>query len=423
MLRFVHLGGMDDGCGASEYGTSEYGARGKYGLSGMNALDMVVLASMFAAVVGGYRLGFLARGLSWAGMMLGISVASRTLPSVVRAFQDSESQVRLLVAAGFLLGTAMVGQGIGLALGSMLHKTLPAGMGVRQGDRAGGAVLGALGVVVMVWLMTPALADAPGWPSRLARTSSVIAAINDLAPDPPNTVQALRRLVGEGNFPQVFPGLEKSPDVGTPPNTTLSAAVVNKVTASTVKITGNACGRIQEGSGFAVGRETVVTNAHVVAGDRSVRVQIDSGKALDATVIAFEPNRDLAVLRVPGLDMQPLTLGNAEIDATGAVFGHPGGGPLRIAPAAVRQRVTAIGRDIYDQRSTRRDVLILASSLRPGDSGAALVNEDGIVIGVAFAIAPDQPDTSYALSDDELRPVLSRATGSQATDTGRCLPH
>lgn len=388
----------------------------------MNVLDLVVLASMFAAIVGGYRLGFLARGLSWAGMGLGMAVASRTLPSVVRAFQGSESQVRLLVAVGFLLGIAMVGQGIGLALGSMLHKTLPAGVGVRQGDRVGGALLGAAGVMVMVWLMTPALANASGWPSRLARTSSVVAAINEFAPDPPDTVQGLRRLVGEGNFPEVFSGLRKAHDVGEPPKTVLAAAVVDRVSASTVKVTGDACGRIQEGSGFAVGRETIVTNAHVVAGDRSVRVQTNDDRELDATVITFEPYRDLAVLRVRGLNVQPLALGNAELGTTGAVFGHPGGGPLRAAPAAVRQRVTAIGRDIYDQRTTRRDVLILASALRPGDSGAALVNKEGVVIGVAFAIAPDRSATSYALSDNELRPVLSAADG-RATGTGRCLAH
>jgi S1-C subfamily serine protease len=103
------------------------------------------------------------------------------------------------------------------------------------------------------------------------------------------------------------------------------------------------------------------------------------------------------------------------------VFGHPGGqDPLRIAPARINQRVEAVGRDLYDAHQTRRDVFILASDLRPGDSGAALVNTTGAVMGVAFAIAPDRPGTAYALSSVELRAVLAVPRGNQAS-TGQCL--
>ena len=60
------------------------------------------------------------------------------------------------------------------------------------------------------------------------------------------------------------------------------------------------------------------------------------------------------------------------------------------------------------------------ASLRPGDSGAALVNPRGAVVGVAFAISVSTADTAYALSTDELRPVLAANTG-QGVDTGDCL--
>ena len=63
---------------------------------------------------------------------------------------------------------------------------------------------------------------------------------------------------------------------------------------------------------------------------------------------------------------------------------------------------------------------MLASALRPGDSGAALVDKAGEVVGVAFAIAPDKPGVSYALTDKELRPVLASA-GTTSVSTGGCL--
>ena len=63
---------------------------------------------------------------------------------------------------------------------------------------------------------------------------------------------------------------------------------------------------------------------------------------------------------------------------------------------------------------------VLAADLAPGDSGAALVDTQGQVVGVAFAIAPDRGGVAYALSIDELREVLAGDLTSQR-DTGGCL--
>jgi len=179
---------------------------------------------------------------------------------------------------------------------------------------------------------------------------------------------------------------------------------------------------VQDGSGFTTASpDTVVTNAHVVAGEKNTSVITLNGRRLKATVVAFDPNRDLAILRAPGLNQAPLATATAKPGSTGAVFGHPGGQtPLAVSPAAIRQQVTAVGRDLYDSRETRRQVFILASDLAPGDSGGALVNPIGQVVGVAFAIAPDRPGTAYALTTDELRPMLA-SVGTAAVNTGPCL--
>jgi S1-C subfamily serine protease len=165
----------------------------------------------------------------------------------------------------------------------------------------------------------------------------------------------------------------------------------------------------------------VVTNAHVVAGEKSTSVMRPDGKVLKAQVVVFDPNRDLAVLRVPGLGQQPLRVSTAKVGDAGAVFGHPNGqDQLRIAPAKISQEVEAVGRDIYDSRTTHRDVFIVAAALRPGDSGAALVDPKGDVVGVAFAIAPDRPGTAYTLTDKELRQVLAEPADTPVP-TGPCL--
>ena len=104
----------------------------------------------------------------------------------------------------------------------------------------------------------------------------------------------------------------------------------------------------------------------------------------------------------------------------GAVYGHPGGGPLRPTPARIAQEIDARGTDIYRTTPTSRSVFVLASQLAPGDSGAPLVDPSGTVVGVAFAIDPGTSTTAYALTDTELRPLLAAVPTSTA-ETGSCL--
>ncbi len=389
----------------------------------MNVLDLVILAALASAALGGYRLGFLARAASWVGLGLGIYLGVRFLPATLRAFEGPDPTSKLLVAVLVLVGGAFAGQGLGLLLGSSLRRFVPLGP-VRAVDSAVGALVGMVGVLLMLWLLLPSIAVVPGSMARQARSSTIARAIDRQLPEPPDTLQALRRLVGEVDFPRVFEALRPAPEVGAPPAATgIPPSVLQRVAASTVKVAGVACRRIQEGSGFAAAPDTVVTNAHVVAGHQAGRTEVmrPDGRRLRASVVVFDSARDLAVLRVPGLRQTPLPVGSGRVGANGAVFGHPGGqNQLRIAPAAVRQQVQAVGRDLYDSRPTRRDVFILASDLRPGDSGGALVGQDGAVMGVAFAIAPDQRGTAYALTSKELNAALSLPR-NRAVGTGPCL--
>ena len=385
----------------------------------MNLIDLVVVVLAVTAGVGGYRLGFLARALSWAGIAVGLVLAARFLPTILKHFESGQPSGKLMIAIGILLGGAFLGQALGLVIGAQIHTILPAGG--RPLDRVAGAVSGVVGVLISVWLLLPTLGAVPGNVSRLTRNSALLGFIDDVAPAPPDTLQALRRLVGDEAFPQVFSGLRPAPKVGPPPEESgLDQATLDLSIASTVRVEGPACGQIQEGSGFVVEAGFVITNVHVVAGEDSTDVLTQDGRRVPATPVYFDPDRDLAILAAPDLGLAPLPVGDAGPDDRGAVLGHPGGGPLEVSPFLVSNQVQAVGRDLYDRRETRREVLILASDLAPGDSGAALIDPNGNVVGVAFAIAPDQPDTAYALDTSELQAALSSPRLDEV-DTGRCL--
>ena len=385
----------------------------------MNLLDLLILLAAAGAAVGGFRLGFVARVFSWVGLALGILAANLVLPRVVSRFDGSEHQGAMLAAAvGMFLVGAFAGQALGMMVGNRFHVR-------RQGwlhrvDAGAGAAAGIVGVVVAVWLIAPAMADVEGWPARQARQSAVVREVGELLPDAPDTTDALRRLIGD-QYPQVFDALRPAPSLGPPPAASgLDEATATRVAASTVRLESEACGALQDGTGFVVGDDLVATNAHVVAGATDIGVERSDGSTTTGRTVAFDPDRDLALVAAPGLDRPVLPRRHAGAGTRGGVFGHPGGGALRIAPFRIDDRDDATGTNIYDTGRTRRDVLFLAANLRPGDSGSAVVDQQGSVVGVAFAIAPDKSDVAYALATSELEAVLAAPRGAEVT-TGSCL--
>ncbi len=372
-----------------------------------------------SAAVGGFRLGFVTRVVSWIGLGLGLFLAIRLLPNVLEGLDARNDALVVLIAVGVVAAGAFLGQALGFFVGARLRPGDDDGA-VRPVDGALGALAGVAGVVAFVWLLLPVLADTPGWVATQVRTSAIAQGLDERLPDPPDAVQALRSVVGEDRFPEVFDELGPTPELGPPPASTgLDQATAARVARSVVRVEGLACRQIQNGSGFVVGDGLVVTNAHVVAGESTTTLQLDDGDEVDAEVVAFDPGRDLAVLAAPGLDRPALPLAAADVGDVGGVFGHPGGASLRIAPFSVARGISATGRDIYGTDLTEREVLEVASSLEPGDSGSALVDPSGTVIGVAFAVARDRGDVAYALATSEVEDLLAEPlTGA---DTGPCL--
>ncbi|MCU1428582.1 MAG: Trypsin-like peptidase domain/Colicin production protein [Actinomycetia bacterium] len=386
----------------------------------MNALDAVVVVASLAAALGGWRFGFIARLLAWAGVAAGLMIGIRFVPGVVTAFGGTAADDRVTVALLFLVLVATLGQGVGLAVGALVHRLRPDVRGLPVWDRAAGAAIGVVGVLTLLWMTIPSLATAEGWPARAARGSTIVAAISDVAPKQPSRFSAWGRAISQAPYPSALGPLDTPPDPGTPPKKVLSPTIDSRVRKSVVKVWGLACTQIQEGSGWVAAPGLIVTNAHVVAGETETHVEDQDHTEHTATVVAFDAKRDVAVLSVPGLIAFPLHEASGSVGMTGAVYGHPGGHALRAAPARIGEEIVAVGTDIYRTSDSRRRVYVLAARLEPGDSGAPLVNGNGDVVGVAFAIDPAHRGTAYAVTDDEVTPVLN-AVRQRPVSTGHCL--
>jgi len=260
--------------------------------------------------------------------------------------------------------------------------------------------------------------------------SRIVRSMDSILPPPPTILARVKSFLAAEGFPVVFAGLspQASAPVTLPADSQVRAAVVN-AGPSTLQVQGEGCGVIQEGSSFVVAPDTVVTNAHVVAGVHHVSV-VDKGRSRDAIPILFDPELDVAVLRVPGLSAPPLpvdtkTLGRG---TSGVVLGYPGGGPFTYGAAGITNTFDATGLDIYGQHSTNREVYELDAEVRPGNSGGPLVASgdaagpaDGTVIGLVFARSTTDPNVGYALAMGQVMGEVSRAQQQdQAVGTGAC---
>jgi S1-C subfamily serine protease len=246
--------------------------------------------------------------------------------------------------------------------------------------------------------------------ATLASAAPAHAAHNRPRPQPP-PLQSVPELLSS-LLPGLFPPEGPS---------TVAPSVRQRVAASTVRVSGPACGRVQVGSGFSPRPDTAVTAAHVVAGMTRTEVLRPDGRRLPATVVAFDPNRDLAVLRVTGLGQAPLPLGTAAVGTDAAVFGHPDGqATVEVSPARIVAQGTVRIPNLYRDELATREVLRLSARLDPGDSGAPVVDQGGRVVGVAFAVAIQRPDVAFAVSSRELEPLL-RNPSTSPVSTGPCL--
>lgn len=386
----------------------------------MNGLDLILIVAAVVAVVGGWRLGMITRALGWVGALIGVVIGVVAVPALSKWIDPpSDSGVLLLTAGSFIL-LISVGQAVGVAVGSRIRPS-PGDRGLHRFDAVGGSALGVLGVVALVWLLAPLMASTSGWVASATRSSAVARAVTDHLPAPPQSLQNLERSLVDGNFPQLFTGLQPAPVLPAPPEgSPVSAELLNELAASSVKLQGEACSMVQSGSGFSVADGLWLTNAHVVAGTESLQLTTADGATGTGTVVAFDPEFDLALVHSTDLSGPALEFAAAPEEATGLVLGFPGGGAFRPSPFLLGEEMTATGYDIYDEGLVNRELLVLAADLEPGDSGSAVVDATGQVLGVAVAVAPDRGGVAYALEGEAVAERVT-AVGTDPVDTGRCL--
>jgi S1-C subfamily serine protease len=379
----------------------------------MTVLDWAIVAFTLALGLWGYRQGLIVGTLTLMGFALGAFAGSRIGPLVLN--QGSESPYAPLCAA---LGALLAGALVAVTLESLaltLRARLIRERGVlRLADGAGGAALIASVALGLAWVFGAVALHAPGTAQlRLdVQRSLILRSLNQVLPPSGPILNALDRV---DPAPSI---VGPATPVAVPDPAIVSDPQVVEAGGSIVRVLGTACGLGVEGSGWVAGPGLVVTNAHVVAGEDDTTVTTPGGASLEATAVHYDPENDLALLRIdadlPALEIAP----DPETGTSAAVLGYPENGPYAVAAARLGETRDTIGEDSYGRGPVRRAIASLRGSVRSGNSGGPLVDDRGRVLGTVFAATTSGSPGGFAVPDQVVRDALDQAL--TPVDTGPC---
>jgi S1-C subfamily serine protease len=392
----------------------------------VDLLDLVLALVIVVYAASGYRRGLVAGCVSLAGFVGGAVVGVWVLPWVTGLVERGTPEATVL-AVVTVLAPAVVGHELAGRLALRLRGELDRGP-LRVLDGMGGAAANSVAVLIVAWVAASVLGAAPSQTLNAAiRNSALLGAVQDAMPDTtPVWFSRATSALTEAGFPQVFNPFENESTarVARPTGDSVTPAATNAAKLSTVKIEGVSGSEGREGSGFVYSAQRVMTNAHVVAGIDHPTVRVGGvGRSYAARVVLFDPDRDVAVLYVPGLHAPVLRFDTSASRGDAAVVaGYPQDGGLNLQAATVASRVEATGQNIYSDGTVTRDIYSIRSTVRPGNSGGPLLTTGGRVFGVVFARSTSDAETGYVLTAQEVAGDATRGAGATAAvDTGRLV--
>ncbi len=379
----------------------------------MTVLDWAIIAFTLALALWGYRQGLIVGALTLVGFAVGAFLGSRLGPVVLSQGADSPYAPLCGAIGALLVGalSAVALEGIALALRRRLIRR----PFLHRADGAGGAALIGAVALGLAWIFGAVALHAPGTTQLRAdvQDSVILRELDQVLPPSGGVLNVLDRV-------DPAPSISGPATPAQPPNPEIAAdPAITDAGGSVVRVLSTACGLGIEGSGWAVQPNLIVTNAHVIAGADDTTVTTQDGVELDATAVYYEPEDDLALLRVQSpLPTLPITA-DRPVGAEAAVLGYPENGPYTVTPARIGETRRTVSEDSYGRGPVDRTITALGGDVRSGNSGGPLLDRQGRVVGIVFAATTSGPRGGFAVPSDEVLEAINRAS-DHAVSTGAC---
>ncbi len=264
-------------------------------------------------------------------------------------------------------------------------------------------ILGGAGTIVILLLITLSIFSYASYVRQEYNYNLLNKKINDLSTQTQGNINALSSSilktqqglnllnVNVGNITDQFVQLKAS--VGSD-----FSGIIEKDVPSVVTIRTD----VAQGTGFIITNDGyVVTNAHVLEGASMVQAIDDNQNVIDASLVGYDPNLDIALLKIPG-NYSKLILGNSnnvQVGENVIAIGNPLGLQFSVSQGIISalNRQGQNGLYAYFQTDT---------ALNPGNSGGPLIDKSGEVIGINNFKASGSENIGFALESNYIKQAV-----------------
>lgn len=198
----------------------------------------------------------------------------------------------------------------------------------------------------------------------------------------------------------------------------IPSEAVEKLLSSAFVIEGLACQKKTTGSGIAV-EQGILTNAHVVAGTKDLYVIDRDQKKYAARIIGLDIQSDLALLDIEDFDVMwlPVALPVKGMEGVALLGGQ---GRIEASPVIIEDLLNISIADIYGEGKYERKGMRLEANVSQGDSGGAIINESGEIVGLVFSRSSKKKNISYGISSVEFD-LVTQNPSPNGVESGECM--
>ena len=368
-------------------------------------LDLALLVIAVGFAVSGYRQGFIVGSLSFVGFVGGAVLGAEFGPSISRAIVGGQTQ-QDVVAVILLIVFAIVGQFVFSSVGAYVRQSMTSPSSTVL-DSVGGSLVSVLSMLLIAWAIGSVL-TASSFQGVVTQVdnSAVLGTMDKVMPSQAKTMfSEFRRLLASGPFPQVFSGIGAAHLFAISragPGGAEQPRVPDRPQPGTQGAGHRAELRPQHRGLWLRLRDASHPDQRARGRRRGPGAEGDHperARSYPRKVVLYDPQVDIAVLYVPGLNLTPLQFDyQGQAGASAVVAGYPEDQGFTQDAARIGGTQNAVGPDIYQTGQVNRQIFEIRSNVEPGNSGGPLLSPSGTVYGVVFAAAVDASQTGFALT-------------------------
>jgi len=385
---------------------------------GFNWIDLIILLILARAIYKGTKTGFVTLLFCFSGFFIGLFIAGWLFPHLLPI---QNKTILALVNGNLVLAAAALLAIAGFEYGERLHLSLGEGK-AHVIESVAGVTLSLSSAFIIVWLIAAGIASLPfAGLSNSANDSLIVKRLDSSLPPVPSVLEEFAPLINPNTNLAIYNKLTTNSSVTVAPIPNSIPDQIIQSSNSVVRITSFGCGGIVDGSGFAVANNLIATNAHVIAGVKRPIIKANNS-SYSARPVLFDPTQDIALLRVAGLSLHPLTI--SAVNASDNSFVYAEGYPqsiYTISPGMIISSEPTTGTNIYGIGSINRNTYTLKMSVNIGSSGGPILASDGTVKGIIFAKDADNPNIAYGLTAQILKNDIDQVSNAyRRVGTGAC---